>query len=207
MVMHYIRNCARVPLIGEFCNPELVATSAINLLQNTIQTQSGNKDSIGIISQGKVGCQPGSIPYVTGDAIKIKPALGGTLPTYITKDKIYYVIAQGNGIIQLAETKANAKNGISMNLVDSGTVGIIITVQATESIVNATVLDIPEFTMYLIQWAKCRCLEKERDPALVDAAKFLLQLKQQMMDTLTDRIQDDTSSEVEMDFSAYSSLS
>lgn len=207
MVMHFIRDCARIPLIGEFCNPELIPTSAVDATANTIQTLSGDMDNIGIIAQGKIGCFPGSIALVTGDAVKVKPALGGTLPAPLVKGVTYYVIQTGNGLIKLATTKANAKMLIGIDLTTAGTVGLIMTVQATKAITYATILDIPEFTMFLIQWVKCRCLEKEMDPRFEQASKILLQLGQQMIDTLTDSIQDDRSSFVEADYSAYADLS
>lgn len=207
MVMHYIRDCAKIPLIGEFCNPELILATSVNVGTDTIQTMSGDMDNIGIIAQGVAGCYPGSLAYSTGDAIKFKPTLGGTLPAPLVKGVTYYVIQTGAGVIKLATSKANAVLGSAIDLTTIGSVGFIITVVATEKIANATILDIPEFTMFLIQWAKCRCLEKERDPAYESALKILVQQKQQMIDTLTDAIQDDKSSEVEADYSAYRELS
>lgn len=204
--MWYIRNCARVPLIGEFCNPELIANTDIDVLNNTIKTVSGNKKKIGIPWQGKVGCHVGSLPYVTGDTVQLSPCFGGSLPSNIEEDNTYYVIALGNGLIQLADSALNAKNNVPIVLADEGVGGIIIRVKATEKITNNTVLDIPEFNMYLIQFVKCKILAKERDPSLQVELAILKTFKDQMMDTLTDSIQDDHGDDIEADYSAYEEM-
>lgn len=206
LTLWYIRNCARVPLIGEFCNPELVLTASVDATANTIQTVSGNKKQIGIPWQGRAGCSVGSLAYVTGNAVRVEAALGGTLPAPLEEDTTYYVIQTGSGLIKLATTKIKALAGTFIDLTDVGTAGLIIRVQATETIVNATVLDIPEFNMYLIQFVKCKILAKERDPSLAAELEILKSYKQQMMDTLTDAVQDDNSDDIEADYSAYEEL-
>lgn len=206
LTLWYIRNCARVPLIGEFCNPELVLTASVDATANTIQTVSGNKKQIGIPWQGRAGCSVGSLPYVTGDAVRVEAAFSGTLPAPLSEDATYYVIQTGSGLIKLATTKINALAGTFIDLTDVGTTGLIIRVRATETIINATVLDIPEFNMYLIQFVKCKILSKERDPSLPAELEVLRSYKQQMMDTLTDAVQDDNSDDIEADYSAYEEL-
>lgn len=68
---------------------------------------------------------------------------------------------------------------------------------------TATVIDIPEFRSYIEQFAKVRCLEKMRDPqALMDAKENLKLLKEQMVDTLTQRTPDQDD-EVPQDVSHY----
>lgn len=206
LTLWYIRNCARVPLIGEFCNPELVLTASVDDAADTIQTVSGNKRQIGIPWQGQAGCAVGSLAYVTGDAIKVEAALNGTLPAPLVEDTTYYVIQLGSGLIQLATSKVNAKNGTFIDLTDVGTSGLIIRVQANETIVDATVLDIPEFNMYLIQFVKCKILAKERDPSLPAELEILRQYNEQMMDTLSDAVQDNHSDNIEADYSAYKEM-
>lgn len=206
LTLNYIRNCARVPLIGEFCNPELVLSASVDVALDTILTVSGNKKKIGIPWQGKAGAYVGSIAYITGDAVKVEAALNGTLPAPLLEDTIYYVIAGVAGSIKLATTKLNAKNNVAIDLTTAGTSGLIIRVQATEKIVDATVLDIPEFNMYLIQFVKCKILAKERDPSLPAELTILEQYNQQMMDTLSDAVQDNNSDFIEADYSAYEEL-
>lgn len=206
MTMWYIRNCSRVPLIGEYCNPCVVASASVDAAANTITTSNGNPDVIGIVSQGVVGGFPGSIAYITGDAVKVAPLPGGTMPGGLTKNATYYAIQMGSGVIKLATTKALAIAGTAIDITSAGTVGLVIKVAATLAIVNATILDIPEFTYFLIQWVKCRIMGKEGDPRFEAESKILLSLKAQMIDTLTNAIQDDDDT-IEPDFSAYNELS
>lgn len=207
MTMWYIRNCSRVPLIGEYCNPCVVASASVNIGTNVITTLNGDRDNIGIVSQGVVGGYPGSIEYVTGDAIKFMPLPNGTLPNELSKYTTYYVIATGiPGQIRVATSRANALSGSGIDLTTQGTVGFVITVAATQAIVDATILDIPEFTYFLIQWVKCRVMGKEGDPRFDAESKILLASKAQMIDTLTNAIQDDDD-EIQPDFSYYNELS
>lgn len=207
LTLWYIRNCARVPLIGEFCNPELVLSASVDTFLDTIQTVSGSKKKIGIPWQGKAGAYVGSVAYITGDAVKVEAALNGTLPSPLLEDTIYYVIAGAAGAIRLATTKLNAKNNVAIDLTTTGAAGLIIRVQATEKIIEATVLDIPEFNMYLIQFVKCKILAKERDPSLPAELAILQAYNEQMMDTLSDAVQDNNSDNIEADYSAYEELS
>lgn len=206
LTLWYIRNCARVPLIGEFCNPELIFADQVETSDSSIYVSSGNMDEIGSIEQGRAGCYVGSTTLVTGDAVKFTPWQGGTLPAGIVKNTVYYVIVSG-GRIQLAETKILAVAGTAITITTTGSGGFVMTTKATESIVAATILDIPEFNMYLIQFVKCKILAKERDPSLAAEALILDKYKQQMMDTLTDAVQDNNSDEIEADYSAYEELS
>lgn len=206
LTLWYIRNCARIPLIGEFCNPELVLSASVDAGADTIAVVSGNRKQIGIPWQGRAGCAAGSIAYVTGDAVRVEAALNGTLPAPLVEDTTYYVIAVSSTSIKLATTKVNAKNGVNIDLTDVGTAGLIIRVQATENIVAATILDIPEFNMYLIQFVKCKILSKERDPSLATEIAILQAYNEQMMDTLSDAVQDNNSDNIEADFSAYEEM-
>lgn len=206
LTLWYIRNCARVPLIGEFCNPELVLSASVNAGTDEISVVSGNQKEIGIPWQGVAGCSAGSVAYITGDAVKLEPVYGGTLPSPLVEDTVYYVIAVNSTTIKLATTKLNAKAGTAIDLTTAGTSGFVIRVQATEAITKATILDIPEFTMYLIQFVKCKILSKERDPSLAAELQILQAYNEQMMDTLADAVQDNNSDNIEADFSAYEEL-
>lgn len=206
IVLWYIRNCARVPLIGEFCNQEVLAPSQVSTGSSEITVNSGSKTVIGIPSQGVVGAYPGSIPYVTGDKIRVKANANSTLPGGLSADTDYFVIAVSPTIIKVAATLMDAFAGTNITLTTAGTGSFSIYVAATENIVNATLLDIPEFTTFVIQWVKCRCMEKEGDPRYKDATEVLIALKKSMIDTLTEGIQDDDN-EIQADFSYYNELS
>jgi len=213
MIMWYLRNCARVPMIAyntdpaEFCNPELMLRTSFNPATDEIQTQAGNPNSIGIPQQGVVGAFPGSIPYVTGDIIKFQTQPGTTLPAPLVAGTNYYVIAMGNGVIKVATTLANAVAGIPIDITDQGAGGAVtLYVAATENIVLATLIDIPEFSEFTMQWVKCCCMAKDKDPGLSQEVSKLESMKKQMVDTLTNGIPDDDDT-IEPDFSAYQELS
>lgn len=203
--MWFIRNCARIPVPGEFCNPEVTAPSQVNLGDSTIQTYSGTS-TIGVPAQGVVGCHPGSIAYKKGDKIRFQAAPGGTLPAPLKENTDYFVTAPVDGKIKLATTLANAMVGTAIALTTQGTVYSIITVAATQPIIDAVLIDIPEFATFVMQWVKCRCFEKEGDPRLEGASSILIQQKKQMVDTLTNGIPDDDDT-IHMDFSAYEEMS
>ncbi len=210
--MWYIRNCARIPIVddgnfdAEYCNPEIVAPSAIDLGNRTIQTLSGTR-TFGAPQLGRGGCYPGSIPYVTGDKVKLKAGPFGALPSPLVEDTVYYVIAMGSGLIKLATTLANAQAGTAIVMTDIGSVSMEIRVCATAAIVDATILDIPEFSPFVIQWAKVRCLQKDGgDPRLMGEVETLVDLKKQMVETLTNAIPDDND-EIERDLSHYMEMS
>lgn len=206
MTMWYIRSCARVPIAGELCNPEVINPTSVNTGANTIAVVSGSKTAIGIKSQGVAGCYPGSIAYITGDAIQFQKGPGGTLPSPLVENTTYYVIAASTTSIKVATTRANALLGTAITLTTAGTVFFTIQVAATTAIINACLLDIPEFTTFVMQWVKCRILEKEKDPSFETAAGVLMAQKKQMVDTLTESIQDDDN-EIQGDFSYYNLMS
>lgn len=204
-ILWFIRNCNRVPLLGEYCNPELVATTQVDIGADTIQTYAGTK-TIGIPSQGLPGAYPGSIAYKTGDAVQFSAGPNGILPAPLVEGTIYYVIAQGAGLIKLATSKANALANVAIDLTTVGTVYFTIKVAATLAIINATLMDIPEFATFVMQWVKCRCMEKEGDPRLAGAIDILAQQKKQMVDTLTEGIVDDDN-EIQPDYTHYQEMS
>lgn len=67
---------------------------------------------------------------------------------------------------------------------------------------DATLIDIPEFYNYIIQYMKCKVLEKEGDPRLQNAMAVLANVQQNMVDTLTQMVPDDDDTIVP-DFSHY----
>lgn len=203
--MRYIRNCNRVPLVGEYCNPEFVAVTQVNTGTNRIAVNSGTKN-YGIIQKYKPGCWPGSIAYKTGDAVRLKAMPNGTLPTGFSEDTTYYVYLASAGVIGLASSKQNALAGTTLAIPDTGTGGFIIRVAATTAIIESTIIDIPEFATFVMQWVKVRCLEKEGDPRTQGAALILVQQKEQMVSTLTKRVPDDDDC-IQGDFSLYSDMS
>lgn len=204
-ILWYIRNCVRIPLLGEFCNPELIATTQVNPTTDTIQTYSGTT-TIGIVAQGTPGATPGSTAFITGDAVQLQIGPTGTLPAPLVAGTTYYVIAQGSGVVQLATSKANALAGTAIDLTTVGSVYFTLQVAATVTIRNRMLIDIPEHISFLIQWVKCRCMEKEGDPRLENALKVLVGLKKSMVDSLTVSVPDDDD-EIQPDFSAYSEMS
>jgi hypothetical protein len=206
MSMWYIRNVARIPVVGEMCNVEIVAPSQVDATANTIQTNAGTS-TFGIKSIGQVGCQPGSVAYITGDAVKLLAGPTGSVPGGVTAGTTYYVRALGSGSIQLHPTKSDAVNNTNvLNITSQGTVFFTINPIATTRMISATLLDVPEFITFILQFVKCKCLEKEGDPRFESAYKILMDQKKQMVDTLGEAIQDDDN-EVQADFSYYTELS
>lgn len=202
----FLRNCARVPLVGEYCNPEVIAPSMVDIAANTIQTYSGNKDTIGTFQQGLRGGYPGSLAYITGDKVQFRYGPSQDLPGDLLVDTTYYVIALGGGLIKLATTLANARAGTAIDLTYAGTVYSIMEVCATSAIVDATLIDIPEFSTFIMQWVKCRCMEKEGDPRLEGAVTTLEKQRKQLNDTLVTSIDDDDNT-VQADLSFYNEMS
>lgn len=205
MVLWFIRNCTRVPIVGEYCNPEVIATTQVNTGTNQIQTYAGSS-TIGTPQTSIPGGYPGSIAYVTGDSVQFQPGSGGTLPSPLVAGATYFVIAGSNGLIQIASSLANALANTPITLTTVGTVYMTLQVAATQNIVNAVLIDIPEFATFIMQWVKCRCYEKEGDPRLDAASAVLVQQKKQMVDTLTNSIPDDDD-EISPDFSSYNEMS
>lgn len=211
-IMWYMRNCARIPIMskgasiyGEFCNPEVVAPTQVNTGTNVITVNSGSQ-TYGVKNQGIVGCYPGSIPYITGDAVMVTPAPGAALPGGLSANTVYFVISLTATTIKLAASLALAQAGTAITLTTTGTTFFTITVAATQNIVNATLLDIPEFTEFVIQWAKCCTYLKELKAVPSDESAKLADQKKQMVDALTLAIPDDDDT-VQPDYSHYQEMS
>lgn len=206
MILWYIRNCARVPLSGEYCNTEVIATAQVSTTLDTIQTYAGTVTR-GITQQGVPGAYPGSVAYVTGDKVKfLAGPLSGTIPAPLVEGTVYYVIASGSGVIKIASSLANALAGTAINLTTAGTVYFTMDVAATTTIINATLIDIPEFSTFVMQWVKCRCMEKEGDPRLGGAVETLAQQRAQLNNTLATGFDDDDD-KIQMDMSFYNEMS
>lgn len=184
MVFWYIRNANRIPLIGEYVRNW-------DVLSQDAAVDVGSDE---IITTGT---------YVTGDRVKLSAT--GSMPGGLTAGTVYYVIA-GSGYIKLATSLANARAGTAINITSVGLGVLLISIAATQTIVDNTIIDIPEFIEFPIQWAKCRVMEKEGDPRLPGAAETLQKLREQMVSTLTEAQQDDEN-EVEADFSPYYEMS
>jgi hypothetical protein len=204
MIMSYIRNCARIPITGEFCNHEVVYPSQVS---GNVITHNSGTTNYGIVARGVAGSFPGSIAYVTGDQVKLSvKQSGGTLPTGLTAETTYYVIALSPTTISLASSLANALGNVPIALTGSGTIYFTIRVAATLAIQNATLIDIPEFMPFLMAWVKAAVLFKEKDPGFQDASTILLAQKKQMVDTLTNSVPDDDD-KIMGDFTHYEEMS
>jgi len=207
MIMWYMRNCARIPLMAsgsiaaEYCNPEIVAPTQVDATLNTITTNAGTA-TYGVKTQGVVGCYPGSIAYVAGDQVKFAAGPTGTLPGGISANTVYYVKSNTAGVIQISATSG----GAAIDITSVGTGFFVITVAATQAIVNASLLDIPEFTPFVIQWAKVCAFMKELKSCPQEEAVKLADLKKQMVDSLTVSIPDDDD-EIQPDYSSYQEMS
>lgn len=201
IVMSFIRDNNRVPIIGEYCNPELCAVSQVNIGTDVITTFSGSR-TLGIPQRGIPGAWPGSLAYKTGDKIQFAAGPNATLPSPLVEGTIYFAIQTGNGLIKVATTLQNALTGVAIDLTTTGTIYFTIQVAATMLIQRATYMDIPEFATFVMQWVKCRCYEKEGDPRLDAAVATLTQQRLQMVSTLKANIDDDNN-QIQADYSFY----
>lgn len=66
----------------------------------------------------------------------------------------------------------------------------------------ATILDIPEWTDFIIQWAKVRCYEKTKDNRYADARQDLAAIRKSMNEALTQKTPDNED-QVPMDLGFY----
>lgn len=89
---------------------------------------------------------------------------------------------------------------------DDGTGFFTMKVAATREIINATIIDIPEFTSFVIEWVKARVQFKDTDPRLQTSVALLEGKAKKMIETLQDREPDDDNT-VEGDFSFYEEMS
>lgn len=69
-----------------------------------------------------------------------------------------------------------------------------------------TILDIPEFSTFIIDFVKCKCLAKDTDPRFDDQVKIMESQRQMMVDSLTAQTPDDDDT-VLPDMSFYQEMS
>jgi hypothetical protein len=141
--------------------------------------------------------------YVTGDQVKLTSTL--TVPSGLTAGTVYYAIRLTATTIKLATSRINALAGTAIVLGSAGTGIISIAIAANQTIIDNTLIDIPQFIEFVMQWMKCRCLEKEGDPRLTGATATLEHLRKQMVDSLTQAVPDNDDT-IQGDFSIYSEM-
>lgn len=88
---------------------------------------------------------------------------------------------------------------------DQGKGYFTLKVAATRAIIEATVIDIPEFSTFIMEWVKANCLFKEGDPRLQGCIAKLEQQRKQMNDSLSNREPDDENT-MELDLSFYEDM-
>ncbi len=212
--MWYLRTAQRMPIPtfnnvqGELRFTEsLIGTisgttfTSVNTGTNTIQVVCGLLHNDGITP-----FVAGGIPYILGDILYFTVEPGGVLPSPLVAGTPYYVIPVSSGVIKLASSLANAQLGTAITLTTTGTGFIDVQCVTTQTILNNLLVDIPQFATFIMQWVKCRCLEKDGDPRLAGASEILTQQRKQMVDTLAEMIPD-LDTEIEPDFSSYQEMS
>jgi hypothetical protein len=211
----YIRHAQRLPLptfnnvTGETTTSESMVCSltgssfsSVNTGTNTISLVRGLTHA-----DGYTPYVPGGIAYVTGDCVYFTPSPGAVLPSPLVQGTPYYIIATGtSGVYQLASSLANALANLPITLTTSGTGFVDVTVVVTQNILNALLVDIPQFANFILAWVKARCLDKDGDPRLIRQEQMVTQQRKQMVDTLAEMVPD-LDNEIEPDFSSYQEMS
>lgn len=215
MLMYYIREHNRIPLLGEYYYTELIQPAAVNTGTNVITVVAGTGAQLQV-NTGMTA--PGTaywpyvtnpISYVTGDTVQVSvnPFISGSaLPSGLAANTTYYVIAVSSTTIKLASSLVNALAGTPVSLTTTGTGMWNLSVGATAAIQIATILDIPEYYEFVMQWMKVRCSEKEGDPRYEAFVAELQSQRKMMVDSLTEMIEDNDN-EIQGDFSHYLELS
>lgn len=185
MVLWYIRTANRVPLLGEYIPQyEQFIPSGVNVGGNYLALAKA---------------------YVNGDAVQFSTA--GTIPSGITVGTTYYTYNAAAGHIKLASTKALAIAGTpDITIADVGSGIQSIAIAANQTLIDNTIIDIPQFVPYVIQYGKCRIYEKEGDPRLENAVKMTANLRERLCQFLTHKEEDDET-EISPDLSAYKETS
>jgi hypothetical protein len=181
MLLWFIREANRVPLFGEYIPQyEQFISSAVSVAGNYISLTK---------------------TYVTGDAVEFSTT--GVLPSPLNATTTYYIYVAAAGQYKLATTKALANAGApDVNLADVGTGIQAVSIAANQNLIDNTIIDIPQFATYVIQYAKCRIYEKEGDPRLDNAVKMCENLRNRVTQFLTHKEEDDETT-IEADLSAY----
>lgn len=73
---------------------------------------------------------------------------------------------------------------------------------ATRATQLATIVDLPEWADYMVQFVKCRCYEKEMDPRLSAALEALANRKKMMVESLSKQVVDN-SDDIPVDIQFY----
>lgn len=181
----YIRQANRIPITGDFTNPENILPASVNTGTDVLTVAP-------------------LVPYVTGDQVMLKANSGG-LPAPLAENTVYFAIRLTDTTIKLATSLANAKASTAIDITTVGTGYHTMRVATTQAIIDATIIDIPEFVTFLNQWVKCRILNKDGDPRLAIEASLLEEQRKMLTDTLT-QMQPDGDDEVEADFSHYEEM-
>lgn len=201
-ILWYMRCAQRVPIHNEYVKnwEQFILPQAIT----PTGPPGGN-----VIQLNQTG-------YANGDQVQFFPfaAPGGSagLPAPLVPGVTYFVIPVGPqtpGLVQLASTAQQAATGISdiiLTNTGSATGYFNVSIAATDAIIDSTIIDIPEFATFIMQWVKCRCFEKEGDPRLTAAVSTLEQQRAQMVGTLKEMVID-TDTEIEADFTHYQEMS
>lgn len=185
IMVSYIRHANRVPILGEYVPnyDKLWQATAINT-------------GTGVLTVAQA--------YVTGDLVKLSS--DGTMPGGLVKGTVYYAIYVSATTIKLASSLANALAGTALTISSTGSGILTVQIAANQTIVDNTLLDIPEFVKFVIQVAKVRCMSKEGDPRVAGEVAIMEQQRKQMVETLTE-VQQDDNNQVEMDLSSYAEMS
>ena len=215
ILVYYVREMNRIPLTGEFYYTELVQPSAVNFSTGVITVTAGTGRQLAVSGGPSAPGQAfwpylaSPVPYVTGDSVQfqVNPYVtGSVLPGGITAGTTYYVIAVTSTTIKLATTQANAFAGTAITLTTAGLGMFNLTVAGNVSQQMASMVDIPEFFEFIMQWVKVRCVEKEGDPRYEAFVAELQSQRKMMVDTLTEMIEDNDT-EIQGDYSHYLELS
>lgn len=215
MILYYIREFNRIPLVGEFYFTETIQPTAIDGTQHIITVVAGTgfqaKITTGTTAPGTAYWPyvTSPISYVTGDRVQFQPnpyVTGSALPGGLTAGTTYYVIALTPTTIALATSAANALAGIYMTFSNVGVGLFNMSVAGTAAIQTATLLDIPEYYEFVMQWMKVRCVEKEGDPRYEAMVAELQSQRKMLVDSLTEMVEDNDT-EIQGDYAHYLELS
>lgn len=187
VIIYYIRNANRVPYEGDYTNAEDILSSAVNANTNIITVNP-------------------TVTYVTGDAVKLSVTGSNTVPGGLSAGTVYYVIAVSSTTIKLATSAANATAGTAIDITSTGSSFFTLRVAATDTIIDATVIDIPEFSTFIMEWVKVKCMFKDGDPRVSISQALLEAQRKIMIDTLTESEPDDDN-EICPDYSYYTDMS
>lgn len=183
----YIRNPNRVPYVGEYTNPENILPSAVDTGTSAITVNP-------------------LVTYVTGDAVKFSVINSNTLPSPLVAGTVYYVIAVSSTSIKLATSRALALAGTNITLTTTGTNYFTMKVAATTAIIDATLIDIPEGSTFIMEWVKAKCFFKDGDPRALATAQLAEQQRKILIDSLVES-EPDNDDQVQADYSYYDNLS